>query len=278
MPQQFSRRAFLRAGGVALAGLAGTAIAAACGDDDEAPAATQMNAQDANLRQLVSGWYKGRSVRYYDFGDQTKLTQGNSIGTAPIYAFTRGMKADGTPDLVAGQGNVIDVRPGDAGYSDLWQVMLVTVPATYTANSVKSRAEITAQGLPVTQTNMLVNCPVVASGTKLEGGEKLVQGWYRGQEVFYPDFGANPAAAIPIWAFITGMDERGMPRLVQGQSNIIDSVPADPGYSAFWRVNLVTVPSGYVANTIKAADAIRSSGYSVMQTDMVVNCPVVSVA
>jgi hypothetical protein len=238
----------------------------------------QMDAPDPSRKALVSGWYKGRSVKYYDFGDQTKLTQGNSIGVAPIYAFIRGMRPDGTPDLVPGQNNIVDVKPSDTGYSDLWQVMMVTVPANYVANSVKSRGDIVSQGLPIVQTNMLVNCPIVAKETMLEGGEKLVEGWYRGQQVFYPDFGANPAVAIPIWAFSTGMDDKGMPKLVQGQGNIIDSVPADPGYSAFWRVNLVTVTASYTANSIKAADAVRSSGFPVTQTDIVVNCPVISVA
>ena len=278
MQQHYSRRSFLRIGGLGVAGLAATALVAACGDDDEPSPAAQMDAPNPNLKQLVSGWYKGRSVKCYDFGDQTKLSQGNSIGVAPIYALIRGMKPDGAPDLVAAQGNIVDVKPGDAGYSDLWQVMMVTVSANYVANSIKTRSEIMSQGLPITQTNMLVNCPIVAAETKLEGNEKLVQGWYKGQAVFYPDFGANPAVAIPIWAFITGMDDKGMPKFVTGQNNIIDSIPADPGYSAFWRVNLVTVPANYTANTIKAADAVRSSGYPVAQTDIVVNCPVVSVA
>ena len=255
---------------------------AGCGDDDGAPAATSTPANGSDAAKalsLVSGWYRGRQVRYYDFGGGgAKLTQGSSIAVAPIFAFIRGMKADGSPDLVAGQNNVIDVKPGDAGYSDLWQVALVTVPSDYKANAAKSRADITASGYPLTVTQMFVNCPVVAEATRLEGGEKLVQGWYKGQPVFYPDFGANAPVAIPIWVFITGMDSRGMPQFVSGQSNIIDAVPMDAGYSAFWRVNLVTVPSGYSANSIKSADAVRSSSYKVTETDMVVNCPVVSVA
>ena len=77
---------------------------------------------------------------------------------------------------------------------------------------------------------------------------------------------------------ITGVDASGNPQLVAGQRNIIDSVPADAGYSAFWCVNMVKVNPGYQANSLKSAADVRSSGLEVMQTDMVVNCPVTTVA
>ena len=66
---------------------------------------------------------------------------------------------------MSGQLNVIDVLPGDQGYNDFWQVMKVTVPAGYVANTVTSVAEIGAQGFPVEATDMLVNCPVVPKGS-----------------------------------------------------------------------------------------------------------------
>jgi hypothetical protein len=135
-----------------------------------------------------------------------------------------------------------------------------------------------SSGFGITETSMFVNCPIVARGTTLEGGEKLVQGWYKNEEAFYPDFGANPPAAIPIWVMITGVDASGNPQMVSGQRNIIDSVPSDPGYSAFWRVNLVKVNPGYQANSLKSAADVRSSGLEVMQADLVVNCPVTTVA
>lgn len=283
--RRYSRRSLLK---LSAFGFAGGAFLAACGDDDKdgspaagaTPAPTTAAASSgsgaANQLKLISGWYKGRQVRYYDFGANTRLTQGSSIGTAPIYVLTSGTNADGSPKFVEGQNNIVAVKPGDQGYSDLWRVILVSVPAGYKANELESVSAVMSAGYGMTETNMFVNCPIVAKGTTFEGGEKLVQGWYNGEEVFYPDFGANPPVAIPIWAFITGTDAQGKPKFVQGQNNIIDSVKADPGYSAFWRVNLVTVPESYTANSLKSADAVRSSGYTVTQTDMVVNCPVVS--
>jgi hypothetical protein len=184
------------------------------------------------------------------------------------------MDASGNPEFVDGQHNIIAVKPGDEGYSDLWQVMLVTAGDDYEADSVKSAADVMSGGFEVTETQMFVNCPVVEEGTTLEGGEAIVQGWYNNEAVFYPDFGANPPVAIPIWVFITGVDASGSPQFVEGQMNVIDAVPGDAAYSAFWRVNLVKAPEGYVANMLKSADEIRDMQYTVEETDMNVNCPV----
>jgi hypothetical protein len=185
-----------------------------------------------------------------------------------------GVDADGNPQFVEGQHNIVDVIPGDAGYSDLWEVNLVTVPEDYEPDSLKSREDVEASGYKTMVPGLLVNCPIVPEGTTLEGGEELVQGWYKGEPVFYPDFGENPATTLPIWVFITGMDADGNPQFVEGQNNVIDAVPGDAGYSAFWQVNLVTVGEGYEANTIKSAADALASGFEITETDMVVNCPV----
>jgi hypothetical protein len=235
-------------------------------------------AQQAKQKDLVSGWYRDRAVKYFDFGDNTKLAAGNTVSAAPIYVFIHGMKPDGKPDFVQGQHNIVDVLPGEAGYSDLWQVMLVTVPSSYTPDSIKSKADLDAAKLPITATQMFVNCPIVPAGTTLEGGKSLTQGWAKGTQVFYPDFGENTNAAIPIWVFITGVDANGKPQFVEGQHNIIDAVPSDPGYSALWRVNTVKVPAGYKPDSIRSAADVRASGFEITQTNTIVNCPVTTVS
>lgn len=280
--RRLSRRALIRGTVFGAAGIT-TALLIGCEDDGEdagtTPAAGETSmggetpaAQGAEFA-LVDGWYRGEQVRYYDFG-MNSTTDGSSVATAPIYAFITGMDADGNPQFVDGQHNIVDVAPGDPGYSDLWQVMMVTVPEDYEADSVRSKADLDAQDFQITATEMLVNCPIVPEGSTLEGGEGLVQGWYKGEEVFYPDFGANPASALPIWVFITGMDADGNPQFVDGQNNIIDSVPDDPGYSAFWRVNLVTVPEDYEPNSMTSAGDVVDSEFEITETEMVVNCPV----
>ena len=241
------------------------------------PTATPTPEAMANVLELVSGWYKGREVRYYDFGTNSPVTDG-TVATAPIYVFITGFDASGNPVFVQGQHNIVTTIPGVDGYSDLWRVMLVTVPQSYVADTVTSKAGIDAAGYEITPTEILVNCPIVLEGTELEGGEPLVQGWYDGAEVYYPDFGMNPATIAPIWAFITGFDANGAPMFVEGQRNVIGVVPDDAGYSAFWEVNLVMVPAGYVANTIKDIDGMFAAGYEMVQPGIVVNCPVTFVA
>jgi hypothetical protein len=277
---RMSRRMLLRGAAVAGTGLI-AAYVVGCTDDEEdgsastgAPTPTAEPETGGAEQKLVAGWYRGSEVKYYDFGANTKLASGSVVATAPIYVFITGMNADGTPAFAQGQHNIIDVKPGDAGYSDLWQVMMVTVGDDYEADSIRSKADVDASGLQVTTTQMFVNCPVVPEGTTLEGGEALVQGWYKGDEVLYPDFGANPAVALPIWVLITGLDAQGDPEFVAGQMNVIDSVPSDEGYSAFWRVNMVTVPAGYQPNSLTSASDVISAGYNIAETDMVVNCPV----
>jgi hypothetical protein len=226
--------------------------------------------------ELVQGWYKGRATYYYDFGaNSPALNGGANVADAPIYVLITGFDADGNPMFVEGQHNIVDVVPGDPGYSDLWDVTLVTVPADYAANTFTSADQVRSSGYEMTEPGILVNCPIVPAGSTLvEGGAPLVQGWYKGQEVFYFDFGPNTDATATIYAFVTGFDGAGNPQFVSGQANVIDVIPGDAGYSAFWHVTLVTVPEGYVANSIQSADEVMASGYEMTQTDIVVNCPV----
>lgn len=232
----------------------------------------------AEEKTLISGWYQNRQVKYYDFGTNTPLIGDNGVQTQPIWVFIHGMKADGTPDLVQGQHNIIDIVPGQPGYSDLWQVVFVTVPDDYEADSIRSAQEVQDSGYPTQTTAMFVNCPIVPAGTTLESGKELVQGWNDDEEVFYPDFGANPPMASPIWVLIHGMNADGTPDFVEGQNNIIDDIPGDADYSAFWRVNLVTVPADYEPNSIRSAADVFAAGYEITETDMLVNCPVTEVA
>jgi hypothetical protein len=221
--------------------------------------------EPAQSFDLTDGWYDHRPVTYYNFNNPIPSPDGGaSVTPAPIYAL---FYDDGTP--VPNQNNIIDILPGDAGYSDLWQIHQVTVPDSYVANSVHSYAQIEAVGYPVTPLDVYVNCPVVPEGSSLAGGEpSLTQGWYRGQTVFYFDFGLNPTDSAPIYVLFHG---DGTP--VAGQHNIVDTIPGLPDYSAFWQVHMVTVPDDYVVNSATSLMDIMAAGYPVTPTDILVNCP-----
>ncbi len=306
--RRMGRRGVLRAFALGGAGIAAAAILG-CSDDDDGdgdammaesmtatptgeamadgsmtPTGTaisgdMMDVHDHDLGEakefaLIHGWYRGEDVTYYDFGMNSAVNP-PAVVPSPIWALIHGTDADGNPMFVEGQHNIVDVAPGDDGYSDLWLVNFVVVPEDYEPDSITSAADLQAMNYETIQPGVLVNCPIVPAGSTFETGFPLTQGWYRGERVYYPDFGMNPAVSIPIWVFATGMDASGNPILVEGQHNIIDAIPGDEGYSDFWHVRLVMVDGAYEANSITSAQAVADGGFEVVQTPLVVNCPVV---
>lgn len=100
-----------------------------------------------------------------------------------------------------------------------------------------------------------------------------IDGWYRNASVSYLDYGPQSNVAVPILVFFQAASPTTP---VAGQRNIIDTIPGQPGYSDFWRVYKVLVPSGYVANSIRSLGDAVGSGYTIEATDLIVNCPVVN--
>jgi hypothetical protein len=99
------------------------------------------------------GFYRGKTVEYLDLG-MVKLRGGNKL--APIWAF-----ANGAP----GQFNIIDTVPGQAVYSPLWSVRLVTWKDGVAPRLLRSRSAVegavragqaTVKAMPI-----VVNCPVL---------------------------------------------------------------------------------------------------------------------
>lgn len=86
----------------------------------------------------------------------------------------------------------------------------------------------------------------------------------------YYNFDVQSTASAPIYVFF---HENG--NMVNGQLNIIDVIPGDAGYNDFWQVIKVIVPDDYTANSVNSLSLIQSNGYTLENTDMVVNCPVV---
>jgi hypothetical protein len=224
----------------------------------------------------------GQVVKYYNFDVQPATP-------APIYAFF----VAGATSQVVGQLNVIDVLPGDAGYNDFWQVMMVTVPSSYVANTIASLSEIQAAGYTITPTNMLVNCPVVPAAStaslRIGGGSTgLTQGWYRDQVVNYFNFneatltvtnGSVPTAPIYV-AFNINPDQPngGPPSGFETETgttqthNVVSVVPGQTGYSPLWAVSIYdNADFSSVTNFTTAMAA------TMVAAGPLVNCPIVSV-
>ena len=100
-----------------------------------------------------------------------------------------------------------------------------------------------------------------------------VNGWYKNGNITYLDYGTSANVSQPILVFFQAASPN---TTVVGQMNIIDSIPGQPGYTDFWRVHKVLVPSSYVANTIRSFEEAVASGYAIQATTTIVNCPVVN--
>jgi hypothetical protein len=192
----------------------------------------------------------GDVVRYYNFDVQ-------STDPAPIYVLFH----EGSDTPVPGQLNLVNVVPGDVGYNDFWEVMKVTVPANYVANTITSVETLMMAGFPMEETSILVNCPVVPEGSTAsmrltEGNDAgLVQGWYQDEVVYYFEFGeamlmttgAGQVPRSPIYvAFNINPDEEGggppsgfLTETDGVQThNVLATVPGEEAYSPLWAVNI----------------------------------------
>jgi hypothetical protein len=182
---------------------------------------------------------------------------------APIWAVTNGAQ---------GQRNIVDVAPGEAGYTPLWRVHLVTWKAGADRRVLRSAAQVRraaeAGQVTVRRTSMVVNCPVLGFG------QKQTLGFARDRVIAYLDLGPIKLAAgnkvAPIWAFTNGASE---------QKNVIDVVPGDRGYTPLWRVSMVTWRDGATPRVLRSATEIRAAAAAgdvmIERTGTVVNCPVV---
>jgi hypothetical protein len=104
-------------------------------------------------QKVTLGFFRGQVVSYLDFGP-VKLAAGNKV--APIWAFANGSE---------GQRNVVDVVPGDRGYTPLWRVTMVTWADGATPRVLRSAAQIRAARaageVTLRRTSTVVNGPVV---------------------------------------------------------------------------------------------------------------------
>ena len=222
----------------------------------------------------------GLVEKYYNFDVQPDVP-------AAIYVFFK----NGATAPLSGQNNVIDVKPGDAGYNDFWVVNKVTVPDAYIANTLTNKAAILASGYAVTPTTTIVNCPVVPFGStalksKTAGvASALTLGWYKDQAVAYFNFDEAPITAtstgkvpvVPIWVMFndnaTGpasgfKTETANPNQTH---NVLGALTSDSFYSPLWQVVMLNNSAFATVNnrtTAEAAPVLNPNAG-------LVNCPVV---
>lgn len=223
----------------------------------------------------------GEIIRYYNFDVQPTTP-------APIYVPMKGGKS------VDGQLNIVGVVPGEANYNDFWQVVTVTVPDSYVANTLTSVDQVEESGYAMDTTDMIVNCPIVPDGStaslRADGdtsGTGLTRGWYEGMVVHYFNFGEKKGGIratggdVPLSPiYVTFNDDTQGPasgfktESDQLQThNVAATLPSSPGYSPLWAVT--PYPSAKFDTVKDLTTAATAAGSGDVAAD--VNCPIVSV-
>ena len=117
------------------------------------PAAAADGPVKTFSQDVTLGFYRGQVVSYLDFGP-VKLAQGNKV--APIWVFTNGADA---------QRNIIDTVPGQADYTPLWGVRMVTWRSGASVRVLRSAAAVRAaeraDQVTIANAPIVVNCPVL---------------------------------------------------------------------------------------------------------------------
>jgi hypothetical protein len=225
-----------------------------------APAAAMSPAK----QPVAAGFYRGQSVKYLDFGP-IKLKPGNKL--APIWTVTNG---------VADQHNIIDTVPGQADYSPLWQVSMVTFSSAATPHLLKSKADVDAAvaagEVTVTKTPTVVNCPVLGFG------QRRVAGFSGGHVIHYYDLGPvkvrSGNVVAPLYTVTNPVGAR--------QHNITGETlaPGQTKYPPLWGINKVTFKTGVTPRLLTSyaqiLQAKKAGQVVIARTSLVVNCPVVT--
>lgn len=246
----------------AVASLAVLAVAAPPQGAASPSTASSAAAPGAAKQPVVQGFFKGQRIGYFDYGS-IQLRPGNKV--APIWSVTNG---------AAGQHKIVDVVPGEPGYTPLWRVVEVTWASGKKPRLLKSAADVqrakAAGDVTLKTTATIVNCPVLGFG------QTRVTGFSAGHRIHYYDLGATKVApgneVVPLYAISNG---------VAGQHNVTGDTLA-PGQTAYpplwgiWQVTWKPNADRRLLTSFAAIQKAKAAGeVTVSMTSLVVNCPVV---
>ena len=216
----------------------------------------------------------GSPVRYYNFDVQ-------AAEPATRYRLVRA----GNHETLPGEHDIVEVIPGDRGYSDFWRIAWVEVPIGYVAGSITDAAEIRTRGYTVVPDSKVIDCPILPPGSHgREGHGASTELWYRGARVSCLEFGSplglddGRVPTSPIYVTFTENPPAGGPRTgFRTESsklqthNVVFSVPGDLDYSPLWAVHIydrAAFASVHDAKSALEAPILEPHG-------PLVNCPIV---
>jgi hypothetical protein len=224
------------------------------------------------------GWYEGDRVHFYDLGRA-------SNATAPVY-----MLVDGTGDPVQGQHLIFaDLRPGiiigvppSPGYSDFHRVWEVQVPGGYVPNTHRSLGDLENASLPMTETDVVLNTPLVPANSTLVGTDAdlhpIMTGWWEGVEVHYFSFESsadNPGLFDPERGLVLNTSSMAVfdP---PGQLDMLYTYPGQARHSPLSRLYIFNpISTEYIADEVRAWDEAVALGFPIFPEGHMYNRPVV---
>jgi len=202
-------------------------------------------------RNQTTGSLSGQIAWYW-------LVGGTNGTVNPVYFFNY---QNGAP--VQGQYPIIDVKPGDTGYTHFWEMNNVTVPNSYTPNAIKSLTTLKnaeqAGLVTVKDAERSLNGPLVAHNVRIvvvNGEPQFLPVWYRtdlaSMAVFETNLPSGGVPSISIW--LIQRDGDSCPLLealcgtdfnhdgdIKDSNDLIDTYPGQLGYSPLWAVSILHV-------------------------------------
>lgn len=234
----------------------------------------ELSARFASEAQLIQGWFRDRTVLYYDFGSvPLGVTAGRVLW--PIHGFD----AKGNPVAMRGQRPIFSTVPGLGPYSGVFRLAYVVTADYVQPNQLRDIASVEAlvrrKRVSLRETDIAFNLPIVPRGSRLaRDSTPGMLGWYEGRDVQFFDFGPVSLVPAPMWRFARGQDISGEPNVLREQNSIVDSIPVDPTYPDLWEIHFVRVDPTYVPNSLKSAAALRSASLVVDPPSSVRNLPI----
>ncbi len=100
-----------------------------------------------------------------------------------------------------------------------------------------------------------------------------VSGWHNGREVSWYNFEQAGAEVGNIYVLVTGYDNGQNPQPLQNQKDIFDRKKEEMQTVPFWRIQYVTVPGDYRADSAKSVSDIASHSWPTKDSGKIVNRP-----
>ena len=226
---------------------------------EAAAAYEELAPRFAQENQLIQGWFKDRTVLYYDFG---AVPLDFAAGT--VYWPVHGFDMRGNPVAIRGQRPIFSTIPGLRDYSGVFRLVYIVTADNAQPNYIRDLAtvedQIRRKRASTRPTDLLLNLPIVPRGARLARDSSTgMAGWYEGRDVQFFDFGAVTTRPVEMWRFASGRDADNNPMVLATQNSIVDSIPVAGTYPDFWEIRFVYVDSAFVPNSLKSADAMRSN-------------------